>query len=101
MTIGLALHHRPDEFLDRIEGRAPRPDQEPEALAGDVHDDALVDDHAPDLRTEVERIHQTLGKRLRRLGLLLDRHFRLNRFHRVPLHALFGRALVVIGRALI
>ena len=85
VPVGLALHHRAHELLDRVQRRALRPDEEPEVVAGDLDDDHVVVDHALGLGAEVEGVDQTLGELLGRLGLLLDRHVVLGRVHGAPL----------------
>lgn len=75
MALGAALDNRPDQFLDRLQGRPPLPDQQPKVMAGDVDEDTpILVDLDRDARRRPEGFDQAPREGLRLPCLLLHRY---------------------------
>src|SRR5713101_4328719 len=85
MAVSLTLDDRAYQLLDGCERDAARPDEQTEILSRHLDQDRFILDHARDIRSNLERVHQPLGERFRGFGLLLDRHIMLRGFHVIPL----------------
>ena len=73
MTADPALHGRPDELLDRVDGGRPGPDQQAQVASSDV-DRHVVVAFGPGGHggLQPEALDETPGEGLRHFGLLLE-----------------------------
>lgn len=74
LVLSLAMDDGTGKFLQSVERRTPRPDQQPEIITFDVHEDVLLVGSGLRRRLKPETFNDTANERGRKLGLFLDTH---------------------------